>query len=129
MKVEITKTGIYDPEGKKVPVGRTFDLGPDIKEIPAVFVGKCRRLDGVPDSAEAVTNETQVVQLDPSAQERQDLLKNIAVTLKDDDFSGTGLPKVGSVNAEAEVKFDGTEIATLYPAIADAVKSARTAPA
>lgn len=52
MKIEITAGGIYDGEGKEVPIGTKFD----VKAEPEGWVGRYRVVSGTTEGKTAVVN-------------------------------------------------------------------------
>lgn len=52
MKIEITAGGIYDREGKEVPVGEVFS----VEEEPTAWAGRYRVVGGRTEGKTAVTN-------------------------------------------------------------------------
>ncbi|MCC0013878.1 MAG: hypothetical protein H6881_08370 [Rhodobiaceae bacterium] len=55
MKLEITEKGIFDQNGKRVPVGTEIEVKGDT--IPAAFVNKCRVIGKASKKSVPVTNE------------------------------------------------------------------------
>lgn len=128
-KYRVTHAGIYEPrkEGQtaeqRIPVGTVIEVGKG-ESLPAKFKNKVVEVGSV-DDLEVTQPEPAAPA--PSGEERQKLLKAVAISLPDDQFTEAGLPKVAAVNGEVEKdqKFDGEEIAKLYPGIADAVAAER----
>ena len=120
MKLKITRKGVF-ADGEELPVGTVIDIKGDT--IPASLINKVANLDAPPP--EGATVEPVV----PSAQERQTLLKNVAIDLGEDDFTKAGAPKLEAVNAEveADAKFDADEIKALWGGIAGTVEAERAA--
>lgn len=55
MKLEVTELGIFDADGKEMPVGHTFDVDSDGGNVPNQYANKVRILamDGKGKKAEA----------------------------------------------------------------------------
>lgn len=126
MKVEITQPGARDAEGKAIPVGATVEIKGE--KVPGYLVNKCRPLGKI-----AVTNPAENAIPGASAQERQQILGEIAVNdLSDDDFGEDGIPDVRPINKhlpQGASRFTAAERDQIWPGIAEAVMEQRTAPA
>lgn len=127
MKFEITEKGVYDDQGKRVPVGTVVEL--DGEELPAALKNKGRVFA---TAAVAVTNpaEGALQHSVQSGTDRQALLKAAAVQIGADGFLEDGRPDVRAINAEltdAAAPFTAAERDQLWPAVADAVKTEREA--
>lgn len=53
MKIQITAGGIYDGEGKEVPIGTTYD----VKDEPTAWAGRYTVVTGDSEAKTAITNE------------------------------------------------------------------------
>lgn len=125
MKLEISEKGVFEGH-EEIPVGEIVEVEGD--KIPAYLVGKCRPLDQV-----AVTNPADgAIPIDPnpSAAERQELLKLAALEIEDGDFTADGRPDVRALNdllTDDAQPFTADERDTLWPGVKEEVMAARGA--
>lgn len=125
MKLEISEKGVFEGH-EEIPVGEIVEVEGD--KIPAYLVGKCRPLDQV-----AVTNPADgaiPIDANPSAAERQELLKLAALEIEDGDFTADGRPDVRALNdllTDDAQPFTADERDTLWPGVKEEVMAARGA--
>ena len=115
MKFEVTQKGVYDKDGKPVPVGTVVELQSD--DVPGYLVNKGQVRDKT-----FVTNPADDGGVQPSAQERQTRLKELTAGLVEADFTKAGEPKLDAVNAlleKGEKEFTSEERDQLWPGIKD----------
>ena len=144
MQYEITQPGVYDGEGKPVKVGTVFDIKGDA--VPAWLVNKGRRLGGDTEGKTPITNpkkdarsaeakakaeaeekvrleaeaKAKAANTKPSAQERQQRLRELVGEMKPEAFTADGSPDVMVLNGmlnEGEIAFTAEERDQLWPGI------------
>ena len=128
MQYEITQPGVYDGEGKPVKVGTVFDIKGDA--VPAWLVNKGRRLGGDTEGKTPITNpkkdarpaeaKAKAANTKPSAQERQQRLRELVGEMKPEAFTADGSPDVKVLNGmlnEGEIAFTAEERDQLWPGI------------
>ncbi|QBX34597.1 hypothetical protein E4191_07640 [Paracoccus liaowanqingii] len=127
MKIEITKRGVYDGEGKQIPVGTQVTVKGDT--VPGYLLNKGRVI-GETEGKTPVTNPAQDAQASQSGPDRQELLKMAATVIDPAGFLADGRPDVRAINAELiddAAPFTAEERDTLWPGIAAAVAADRQA--
>ncbi|MAN46758.1 MAG: hypothetical protein CMF04_11255 [Hyphomonas sp.] len=146
MQYEITQPGVYDSKGKPVKVGTVFDIKGDT--VPAWLVNKGRRLGGDTEGKTPITNpkkdarsaeakakaeaeekarleaeaeaKAKAENTKPSAQERQQRLRELVGEMKPEAFTADGSPDVKVLNGmlkDGEMAFTAEERDQLWPGI------------
>lgn len=122
MKIEITKTGVYDKDGKPVAVGTEVEVKGDV--VPGWLINKGRVI-AEKKGKTAVTNPATGA-FGPSAAERQARMAQLVEGMGESDFIKSGAPDVDALNAlleEEEAKFTADERDQLWAGIAASKKT------